>query len=274
MRLFNEDLLESYKCMWDTLHMSKLTRNMGEEGEVFFKAFIIQQMYLRNAVYPFGKIESIDFGPGLLVPEWLPEYNKLLSTFDYSSLREIFPKAPSDYKADIGINGIRYSLKYKGLAKSSIVNHTTRRGFLRVCNFLKIDIKPLDNMIDEYWIKRESGLIKEDVNNSNSESPFKNHEDYLDNILKYFLFEGTGSKESKFKADKVIVFSDPFNPLTYSVLSKDVVIKHIWDNLVFSLRSKKGMPKIYNPDTHKDLAPWVRYRPGDEHPKGALHIRN
>ncbi|MFA7193788.1 MAG: hypothetical protein WC087_02640 [Candidatus Paceibacterota bacterium] len=253
--------------------MINLGRNVGEEGEVFFKAFILQQMDLGNTIHPFGKIVSIDFGPALSIPKWLPKYNKLLAAKDYVSLKSIFPKAPGGYKADIGINGVNYSLKYKGGAKSAIVNHTSRRGFLRICDHLGLDIKTLDNIINEYWIKREAGLITEDVSNSHPESPFKNHENYLDSILKYFLFDGTGSKDSEFKADKVIVFSDPLDSSTYNILSKDDVVNHIWDSLVFSLRSKKGMPSNYSSEVDGDLTPWIRYRPGDENPKGALHIR-
>lgn len=253
--------------------MNNSQRNLGEEGEVFLKAFLVQQMSLGKEVGPFGLITSLNFGPGLVAPEWQPEYNQLLELMDYNGLKRIFPKAPGTYKADIGINGKNYSVKYKGGARSAIVNHTNRKGFLRVCDQIKLEIGPLDKMVDEYWKKRESGLIMEDISNSNPESPFKDHKEYLESVIKYFLFDGTGGKDSGFKADSFLEFSNPIDPTTYRILSKDDVVSYVWDSLVFSLRSKKGMPSKYDPELNADLTAWVRYRPGDEYPKGALHIR-
>lgn len=251
-----------------------LPRNSGEENEIFFKTFLLQQKSNGIPVKGFGVIESLDFGPTFDVPEWLPEYSVFLSERNYNALKDIFPKAPANYKADVDINGKRYSVKFSGAAKAAIVNHTNRKGFLRVCEHLDISIEPLDSIISDYWTKRELGTIKEDVSNTDAESPFKDHKEYLKDILKYFLFEGTGSKNSEFQADLVLEFSDATNPESYNIFTREDVIDYMWDTLVFSLRSKKGMPISYDPDINSELVPWVRYRPGDEFPKGALHIRN
>lgn len=253
--------------------LNNLPKNLGEEGEVFLKAFLVKQFKLKREIGLLGLIKELDFGPGVTVPEWKSEYNQMLESFDYDALKKIFRKAPNGCKADVGINGINYSVKYTGGARSAIVNHTNRKGFLRVCEQIKLPIGPLDNMIREYWEKRESGLIMEDVANSSLESPFRNRREYLEPIIEYFLFEGTGSRDSFFKADGLLKFGNPTDPTTYKFLSKDAAVDDIWDLLVFSVRNKKGMPVRYDAQLHADLAPWVRYRPGDTLPKGALHIR-
>lgn len=250
------------------------SRNLGEENEIFLKTFLLQHKYTATPVAGFGVIESLDFGPALIVPEWSSEYSSLLEERNYIVLKDVFPKAPAGYKADVSINGINYSVKFSGSAKAAIVNHTNRKGFLRVCEHLNISIAPLDNIISNYWTKRELGTIMEDVSNSDIKSPFREHKEYFRTILQYFLFEGTGSRDSQFQADAVLQFSDATNPESFIIHSKEDVIDSMWDTLVFSLRSKKGMPTLYDPIINSDLAPWVRYRPDDEFPKGALHVRN
>jgi hypothetical protein len=255
------------------LQMKRISRNQGEEKEVFLKAFLLEKMRTGERVQPFGRISSLSFGPNLPVPEWKPQYSQFLEKNNYNKLKKIFAKAPSSYKADIEVNGKSYSLKSKGAARAAIINHTSRAGFVRVCSVLNVDIAPLDRIIKQYWKKRESGVITEDICNTHLESPFRNHREYLGQIIKYFLFTGTGGKDSAFPADCVLEFKDPKDPDTFKVLTKETVLDHIWDDLVFSVRSKKGMPASYDATTHAVIAPWVKLRPGDVHPKGALHVR-
>lgn len=248
------------------------SRNRGEENELFLKAFLLQQMFLGNSIPPFGRIADLSFGPGYPVPEWKTKYNALLS--DYEALRQLLPKAPTGYKADFGINGKAYSAKYTNAAKSALVNHTARPGFKRVCEEVNADISFLDQLVEDYWEKREAGIIMEDISNADEKSPFRDHKEYFKPILSYFLFKGTGSKASEYQADFVLKFADPFNPNTYQILSQNEIVDEVWPTLVFSIRSKKGMPTSYSPEAYPDVAPWVRYRPGDTNPKGALHIRS
>ncbi len=256
-----------------SLQMRRISRNQGEEKELFFKAFLLEKMSTGEKVRPFGRISSLSFGPNLQVPRWKPIYSVYLKENNYIKLKKIFPKTPSSYKADIEVNGRRYSLKSKGAARAAVINHTSRAGFVRVCSVLNIDISTLDRIIERYWMKRESDIITEDVSNKNLESPFVKHQKYLGPIIKYFLFTGTGSRDSTFPADCVLEFTNPKNPETFTLLTKENVLDHIWENLVFSVRSKKGMPTSYDATNHSVIAPWVRYRPGDAHPKGALHVR-
>ena len=194
------------------------SRNKGEENEIFLKAFLLQEMSHKNEVGPFGVIKTLSFGPGQELPKWLSGYEELLNNRDYSTLKEIVPKAPTSCKADISINDKAYSLKYAGGARSALVNHTNRKGFKRVIEKIGADIKPLDKIVNEYWEKRQLGVISEDVKNSDPNSAFKDSQEYFEPILKYFLFEGSGSKDSDFKADLVLEFSSPKLNILYVLL--------------------------------------------------------
>jgi len=264
-----------------------MPQNIGEENEIFLKTFLLM-MYSNGkpleGEHGIGLITSLRFSPEGELPKWNPKYEEYLKNRDYIKLKKIFPKSTTNSKADLEINGIKYSVKTSLGARPAIVNHTSRRGFLRIFKSLELDISPLDNIIDEYWKRRIKGIIKEDVSNQDVNSPFKDHKDYLKPIVEYFLFTGTGSKDSSFPADKMFIFDQPENMNSYKILNKSQAVDKIWDKLVFSVRSKKGMPfredssgKKYStyilPD-HDDMAPWVRFYPeGTDFPKGALHIR-
>ncbi len=262
--------------------------NKGEENEVFLKVFLVRcffmQQEIEGAPEEIKIIKNIGFGPDIKAPDWLTEYERAYNERDYQKLKDIFGKAPTSYKADISINGVNYSLKYGNAAKAAMINHTARDGFLNVCKRISVDIAPLDKMIREYWELRKSGKIKEDVNNKSPLCPFGNHKGYLKPILEYFFFKGTGKRgDSPFPADKILVFNDPFNPSTYKILEAGEAVDSVWDTLTFSMRSKKGMPTkkvgekevdAYSPSTHPLIAPWVEYRPDDDFPKGALHVRS
>lgn len=255
-----------------------MPKNLGEQNEIFLKAFLLMAFNKKIPLtgdHNIGLIESLKFSPDGKLPIWKEKYKSLLKNRDYKSLRVIFPKAPTGSKADLEINGIKYSVKNKLGAKSALVNHTNRVGFLRVSSLLKLDISKLDKIIDEYWTKRISGKIREDVNNCDVNSPFTKHKEYLKPMLEYFLFTGTGSKDSKFPADMMLIFDEPENTNSYVILNKSQAVDSLWENLTFSIRSKKGMPKIYNPIKHKNLSPWVRtHQSSLKSPKGSLHIRS
>lgn len=262
--------------------------NQGEMNEVLLKAFLARWFYIgtdiKNAPEEIKRIESLSFGPGIEVPQWSFDYEDWLEERNYEELKKIFGKASASFKADIGINGINYSLKYGSAAKAAMINHTSRDGFLNVCKKINIDIAPLDKMIEGYWELRKSGKITEDTTNSSPLCPFRNNKEYLKPILEYFFFRGTGKRgDSPFPADKILVFDDPFDPSTFKILKPSETVDSVWDHLTFSMRSKKGMPikkvagqllDAYSPATYPELAAWVQYQPDDEFPKGALHVRS
>ncbi len=255
-----------------------MSKNLGEQNEIFLKAFLLMafnKKILIKGSHNIGLIETLKFSPDGKLPVWKKEYELALKNRDYDFLKTIFPKAPTGTKADLEINGIKYSVKNKLGAKSAIVNHTNRAGFLRVFKLLNLDISQLDKIIDKYWKMRISGEIKEDINNRDINSPFAKNKEYLKPILEYFLFTGTGSKDSNFPADMMLIFDEPEDTENYIILNKSQAVDSLWDDLTFSIRSKKGMPKVYNPIEHKDLSPWVRtYQSSAKLPKGALHIRS
>jgi hypothetical protein len=177
-------------------------------------------------------------------------------------------------KSDIYINDIGYSLKYSSAAPAALVNHTRRTGWQFVAKHKGVDITLLDGVISDYWSKRLGGEIGEDISNSDTRSPFRKHFKILLPYLEYFIFEGTGSRLSTHPASRVIEFSNPCNPLTWSILSQSQLIEDIWPRLIFSLRSGKGMPadiSTLSPTDRESVSMWSRKLSGNL--KGALHVR-
>lgn len=255
--------------------------NNGERDELICKIILV---YLRdNKISLFNEeISSVGF--------LNYEYSSLSSDFDINYLRNLndeqlieiarsinIAKAPSGAKSDVYINNIGVSLKSLSAAPTALVNHTARPGFEFACNYAGIAIDELDEIIDNYWQLRESGLITEDTKISDKNCPFRTHKEYLRPILEYFLFIGTGSKISETRAEYILEFTNPFDLNTYKKLSKKEAVDAVWPKLIFSLRAKKGMPKDYTPETYnkanaESILKWVRYNSGDY--RGALHIRS
>ncbi|MFC1505462.1 hypothetical protein ACFLQ6_00165 [Thermoproteota archaeon] len=192
--------------------------------------------------------------------------------------RNQISKAPVWAKRDVLINGKGYSLKSTRAAPPAIVNHTTREKWLRVCTEIRVRIDKLDIMVSEYWKLRKGKRIGEDVNANNPLCPFVNSEErrlYLKPLINYFLFNGTGSKSSQYPADFILEFDDPTNNATWKIFDKNSAFDTFWPNMVFSVRSKKGMPSKYPNIGYEikcQIEPWVKFIDGDY--RGALHIRS
>jgi len=248
--------------------------NHGEINEILFKAYLIKcfdkGINLESLFDEINIITSLSFGPGVALPEWEDEYEPYLQARDWSFLKEIFPKAPSDFKADLSINNISFSVKYNNAGDAALVNHTNRDGFLRISERLGVNINALDAVIEEYWVLRLGDVIKQDIKNDSPDSPFKTKKEVLRPYLEYFLFEGTGRGASPFPADRLLELGDPYDASTIEIHTKKETVDAVWDDLVFSIRSK-GMPKKYSEATHSNLAKWTRFR-NNRH-KGSLHIR-
>lgn len=187
-------------------------------------------------------------------------------------------KSPSGAKADIHINALGYSIKSNRSAPPAIVNHTARPGFVKVCNRIGVNIDLLDKMIIDYWKKRKQGLFGEDVKNADKQSPFTKSFIYIRPLINYFLFDGSGQKNSPNPSVGIIVFEDPLNSKEWNLYNKSNAVEFFWDKLIFSVRSKKGMPTGY---PHKmgekamlnksSIDKWTEFIDGDY--RGALHIR-
>lgn len=255
--------------------------NNGEKDELAFKLALV---YMRDNKIPlFGQdITKVGFGR--------TEYKNLPNGLDLNKIKIATEsqlvlwcnaigaeKSPTGAKADIFINGIGVSLKSLKAAPPALVNHTSRPGFDFACKKSGTTINELDSIIDEYWKLRKAGTISEDTRNCDASCPFKNHKEYMRPILEYFLFKGTGSKESDYPAEYIIEFSEPCSPNTYKKLTKTDAVDNVWPKLIFSLRAKKGMPSDYNKNTYhgpnaESIARWVEYINDDY--RGALHIRS
>lgn len=249
--------------------------NAGERNEILVKMRLVQLRDSNNDKSVLKKITSVGFGGN--------EYGKLPAGTNLAAMSDIqieslaksigINKAGRFDKADVYIDNVPYSIKSLQTAPPALVNHTARDGWERVCSAIGCTIDKLDTIVKEYWELRKSNKIKEDIPNNEPNSPFKNEKDYMLPILNYFLFKGTGSRDSKHPADCILDFTDPLDINTWNVYGDDYLDSH-WDNLIFCIRSKKGMgnyPKIKNAKKKSSMAKWTEYFLGEY--RGALHVR-
>lgn len=183
-------------------------------------------------------------------------------------------KAPSSIKADICINGDGISLKSNRSALPALINHTHRVGIEKVCERINMDITPLDRAIDEYWQKRQDGLIREDVKMCSPGNPFRPIKESLVQLLAYFLFIGTAKGDSPVQAKGLISFTNPIDYQTWSFYSREDAARQYIDYVTISIRSK-AMPSTYihqgSSDRDQSISRWTRWF--DSAHKGTLHIR-
>ncbi len=265
---------------------TRASMNNGERAELKFKATlgIYNQSFIQfknnSSSIKINKIE-VPVGIGLRV---INPYSQKITAQDINNFSDsnlerfcqnngILKSGPFS-KADIFINGKGYSLKYTSAMPPALINHTRRSGWEFAAKNKGINLNQLDLIIADYWKKRRSGLIGEDIANSNSKSPFSNHFSTLFPFLEYFIFEGTGSRLSTHPASEVIEFSDPCILSSWNLLDKKNLIKNIWPRLVFSMRSGKGMPTDINSVSSAEKASilvWAQQMQGNL--KGALHVR-
>jgi len=250
--------------------------NQGEKNEILFKVYLCYLKKNNNHKSPFGEIKKLGFGD--------IEYKILDNDIDFNTLNDegVLKKTSKELgiekssprnKADVHINGMGYSIKYMNAAAPSIINHTNRKGFLRIANQLKINISDLDEIVNKYWDLRISNQITEDCGNNNPLSPFKDNKEILRSYLEYFCFTGTGSSDSKNPADNLIKFNKFDDPSSWKIYSKENTVDEIWDGLYFCMRdiSKSGV-KNYENSLDKDiLENWTRY--SSEKYRGALSVR-
>ncbi len=250
--------------------------NKGEKNELLFKIYLCFLKRKKNKYTIFGEIKSLGFGE--------KEYSALNKEIDFENLNEEkdlkklcdelrIEKSSPLSKADVHVNKIGYSIKYMSAAPPSIINHTTRKGFLRIATKLDLNISELDGLIDVYWELRNSKKITEDCGNNNKHSPFKKHKEILRPYLEYFCFNGTGSKDSKHPADSVVKFHKFNDPSTWKIYSKKETVDEIWDGLYFCMRDigKGGVKDYKNSPDIKKLSPWTRYN--TKKYRGALSVR-
>jgi hypothetical protein len=260
--------------------------NKGERAELKFIAtlgcFRSQKVLFKNTPLPLA-INKLEIPSGSSCQE-IAKYDlsitpKYINDLDDIRLIEFcefhgISKSGPFSKADVFINNIGYSLKYTNAMPPALINHTRRSGWENAANAKGVSMAALDILVADYWSKRMSGLIGEDIANSDSRSPFAQHLNTLMPFLEYFTFEGTGSRASNHPASEVIEFSDPCDTDTWDLLNKSGLIKSLWPRLIFSMRSGKGMPssiESLSESEKRSVMTWSRELQGKL--KGALHVR-
>ena len=185
-------------------------------------------------------------------------------------------KTPSSYKADVGIrmkktNNIYYaSIKSKSGANYAILNHTHRMAKVFQIGDLNRHLHNIDILINEYITKRSENIINEDVKLLQLESLQNiNVKNSIIEVLRYFIFTGTGKGNSKQPANSILIYNN--GNIDFKIYNTEFeqrqYVSNILSNCIISLRSK-GMPKNVN-ENHK---PWI-FNDINNKQKGCLHIR-
>ena len=255
--------------------------NAGERDEYLTAIHLVQMRDAGLSLPTIGQIKSVGFvGQEYKSSPYQYGSRKPSTTISDAEMLQIahgmgVRKAAGDYKADIIINGKGISLKSHSAAPPALVNHTARHGWERVCKCVGADIKTLDSIVEEYWEKRMAGEIREDIGNDSTSSPFATQQKFLAPILGYFLFKGTGARDSKLPADLILEVENPLDESTWRTLAPNSVVEELWGQLVFSIRSKKGMPQNYpimkDQIKRRSIEIWTKNWQGAY--RGALHVR-
>ena len=182
-------------------------------------------------------------------------------------------------KIDIMVNGINCCLRCMTHTDRALVNHSSRRKFEAVCQYLNLPVEPLDTMVRDYWIARQLKTFNEDCYYYTTLNPFLDYKDYLRKILSFMAFKTLDYKKAGTphfvveSVDQIIDFEDPCDENTWRRYTPDNYFDEIWQYLCFSMRDTKGMPsdsKLLRPE-NADILSWARCVEGRY--KGALHIR-
>jgi len=260
--------------------------NEGERAELKFIAtlgcYMSKKMILKN--YPASLlVNTLEMPTGKHLKKILqyqsnvtPQYINQLNDSDLENFCKVhnINKSGAFSKADIFINGIGYSIKYTNAMPPALINHTRRTGWEYAASIKGVSMAGIDKLIANYWRKRLSGEIGEDIANSDPRSPFADHFNVLMPFLEYFTFEGTGTRVSNHPASEVIEFSDPCDIRSWDLLNKSQVLQNLWPRLFFSMRSGKGMPTNINSVRQNEktsIMVWAKLIQGKL--KGALHVR-
>ena len=266
-------------------------KNVGEIGELLLKAKALQCMQSGEIIQAIsGPINSIHVGDfksrrGTYSNQVnCPSLGNLTALRD-SGFKELqqklayagIVKAGTSMKADIQINGANYSIK-SSEKRPAIINHTFRRGFLRITQNLEIPIEPLDEQVAAYWDVRQSDKFKlgEDISGHDRKSasvfisPY--FKEYFRPIFNYFAFTGTGRSDSPAPAEYILEFDDPTDTSTWKVIPKDAFYDQAWPNLIFSVRDKlpKGQRLSLSTMPLEDK-PWAQISRGKI--QAQLHVR-
>ncbi len=259
------------------------TMNRGERDELLVKLTLVYLKHQGDGLHGVKCVTSVG-DRSRVYRDWDPTFGnpRALTGLSDSQLVSLaraldIKKTGAMEKADVHINGAGFSLKSTRNSPPAIVNHTARPGWEFACGHARVSIAPLDSAIASYWALRSSGQIMEDIGNDDPISPFASLRSELAPVLTYFMFVGTGTKLSVAPASTVLEVGDATDPTTWRAIDPASVVGQVWGRLVFSLRSKKGMPLDYPRMKRLDaaaklsVAKWTRFWKAQY--RGALHVR-
>ena len=249
-------------------------KNIGEKDEVLVQI----DLYYLNQQKQYDRLVEI-FGDGASQGIMFLDINTGEEILDMNQ----FSKAPTNLKADCIIQmkktGMIYhpSIKSKNAAPPAILNHTPRSANVFQENgALYKYLNSLDTLVAEYIDKRTRSLIKEDKSVRDLEwlTDPSIKSDFM-NVLLYFMFEGTGERESSLKADSILYYKYNNNDSIIVFIpcisheEKMNYLETIFDKMIISLRDKDGMPD--NQQKLEYCQNWI-YLDGEKK-KGKLHVR-
>lgn len=244
-------------------------KNKGERGEIKTIEFLFDNKEKKEII---NQIFSINSRIQLRNP----------STNEIICAKESIEKSSAYCKADIIIDFLdvskRYnvSIKCKDGASPTLLNHTPLSAKCWETERLKKDVPDLTEIIRGLICKRKEGMCKEDICITDMELD-ENKKNTLANVISYFTFEGTGSKESKCPANSVLFVGNSSNvseTCEFTVCETHEMkldyINKILPRLKLSLRDK-GMP--IEKEKLEKCKPWIYEDDKKGKLKGALHIR-
>ena len=260
--------IEYYKSCLETAMQHK---NIGERDEIL----LAKKIYHYDEMKQYDKLIEI-YGPDA------GEGVEVLDTETRAPITDIniIGKAGKLSKADIAVrmrktNKIYHSsVKSKNGAPFAFLNHTPRSAkVFSASGSLNKYLPAIDSLLQEYICKRNEGIINEDtpINKLDCMKDISIHSAMID-MMVYFMFDGTGSCESRCKADSLLYFhNDSISFVKCCDLGeKREYIESILDRCIISLRSKQ-MPKVI----HDSCKPWIYeyHKDGNIIYKGSIHIR-
>ena len=247
--------------------------NKGETGEVF----VIRKLFELsngNKKYELIKIFGNNAINGIELCDI--ETNKKITDIN------MIKKAKSISKADCMLKFIKtneyvsISIKCQHGNMPAILNHTPRSAkVFQATGDLNTHLAQLDKLINQINENRKKKLCGEDVHidKINLDKLFV---DCIINVIKYFVFEGSGRGRSKYPCNAILEVFDPncINTWKFVLCNDDQTklqyIKSIYNRIILSMRDK-GMPK-----SNEICKPWIFKQIKDDgiiKEKGSLHIR-
>lgn len=253
-----------------------ISLNKGEVGEIYISIYLFnlskkyKETNENKYVLLLTKLFGEDASDNIILCD-------LISKEPIISIDQI-KKSKSSCKSDCLIKFnktkefIYISIKCEHGANPAILNHTPRTAkVFQESGDLSSYIPELDILVSKLNKERLEGNVNEDIHIINIDIPDKIKE-CLISVIKYFMFEGSGSGKNKIPANSVLNICNPKDINEWKFIlcntdeSKINYVKTIYKNIIISIR-EKGMPKKIN----KICEPWILQT--NKKNKGAIHIR-